>query len=130
LAAQVIESALLFLTLDFGLQLPLSSGASHVLKVTLWFMMGTSTASSSGFEESTDAAMFVGLDKLKILDLELATSAYEGHTAESFDPEMTAKALQEQWWHVFEEFEKESVDRLEGLGGSLLLLVDQNSCCP
>jgi hypothetical protein len=99
-------------------------------------MMGTSTASSSGFGESTDAAMFVGLDKLKILDLELATSAYEGHTAESFDPEMTAKALQELWWHVFEDFEKESVDRLEGLGGSynslssLLLLVDQNSCGP
>lgn len=132
--AQVIEWALLFLTLDFGLQLALSSGASHVLTVTLWFMMGTATASSSDFEESTGAAMFVDVDKLTaiyaILDPELATSAYAGHMEESFDPEMMAKVLLERWCHVFEDVEKESVDRLEGLGGSLHLLVDQNSYGP
>ena len=93
LAAQAIEEALSFLTLDFGLQLTLSSGASHVLTVTPWLMMGTSTASSSDFEESTGAVMFVDLDKLTVLDPEPATSAYEGHMEESFDPEMMAKAL-------------------------------------
>lgn len=92
--------------------------------------MGTSTASSSDFEESTGAAMFVDLDKFKVLDPELATSAYEGHMEESFDLKMMVKALLERWCHTFEDSEKQGLDRCEGLGSSLRQLVDQNSCGP